>query len=530
VATDSPKGLMDVDGRPPSKIELADDEAPSADISWSKIGNVGPAMIVVVLCLVATYVVPGLEFARPWKPGEPVPFWNVVGRPFEGEAEKAKAEKAEKIDKVADEVLAADEPEPPPPPTKPKAVVKVEDGDTLPAYVPQPGDDKEAVQSIELFEGDELDHFFEQLARTDASVEGAVTRVGHWGDSAIGVDGIPGAIRRRMQTRFGDAGHGFHLMEPPNTSYRHREVKFSHNDGWSHCFIIQKCRKDGYYGLGGATFRSVAGGESFFAPHPKHSSGHVSRFELFYAGQPNGGKIRLRVDKEEDIILETAADELEDRFHLVEVEDGYHRLAVRAIGGRVRLFGVVMERDGPGVVWDSYALVGAFTKRMRNFDPTHLHNQLEHRKTNLAVFTFGGNDMIRRISMEDYVAEYREVIQLFRKARPEMSCLIMSPLDHGVRKGVRIETLPVVPKMVEAQREVAKLEGCAFFDTYEAMGGEGSAGRWFRRTPRLMGGDLGHATHKGHQVIGELVQRAIVEAYVAYRRRTHGKPAAKDDK
>ncbi|MGB1016578.1 MAG: hypothetical protein ACPG4T_20745, partial [Nannocystaceae bacterium] len=76
------------------------------------------------------------------------------------------------------------------------------------------------------------------------------------------------------------------------------------------------------------------------------------------------------------------------------------------------------------------------------------------------------------------------------------------------------------PRMIEAQRKVARAEGCAFFDTVAAMGGEGSAGRWFKRKPRLIGGDLSHATSKGHQVIGELVYRAVIEGYVAYRRRT----------
>ena len=129
-----------------------------------------------------------------------------------------------------------------------------------------------------------------------------------------------------------------------------------------------------------------------------------------------------------------------------------------------------------------------------------------------------GNDMIRRISMETYQQEMQEVLQRLRRARPEMSCLVMSPLDHGERKGVRIESLPVVAQMVEAQRRAAQAEGCAFFDTFSAMGGEGSAGRWYRQSPRLISGDLGHLTASGHIVVGEMFYRALMEAYVAHRR------------
>ena len=71
--------------------------------------------------------------------------------------------------------------------------------------------------------------FYEALTASDIGYAGAVTHVAHWGDSVLGNDGITSAIRRRMQARFGDAGHGFHLMAPPNTSYRHRQVEFDHN-------------------------------------------------------------------------------------------------------------------------------------------------------------------------------------------------------------------------------------------------------------------------------------------------------------
>ncbi|MCB9756647.1 MAG: hypothetical protein H6713_42565, partial [Myxococcales bacterium] len=500
-------------------------DAPRDRPRWSTTGSVGPAMIVSALALVALYAVPALEFARPWKPGDPAPFWNLVGRPFERANVEAQEHVAE-VDSLAAEVLAADDP-PPPVTAADPPVRELDPGDALPAYVPREGDDKPAVQPLELFTGDELDNFYAALARTDGSLKDAVTRVVHWGDSAIGIDGIPGAIRRRMQTRFGDSGHGFHVISQPNTSYRHREVEFKENKKWGNCFIIFKCRDDGHYGLGGVTSRSKGGAQSSFAPHKTRSSGRVSRFELWYAAQPGGGDLRVRVDRGEREVIETAADALEDRWYRVDVEDGYHELEVRAAGGgAVRVYGVTLERDVPGVVWDSLALVGAFTKRLGELDEDHLRVQLERRQPNLAVFTFGGNDMIRRVTMEDYADEYRAVVQKFRRARPEMDCIVMAPLDHGERKGARIVSRPVVPLMVEAQREVAKSMGCAFFDTLAAMGGPGSAGRWYKRKPKLIGGDLSHATSKGHQVIGELVYRALLQEYVAYRRRTDGAPRA----
>ena len=89
----------------------------------------------------------------------------------------------------------------------------------------------------------------------------------------------------------------------------------------------------------------------------------------------------------------------------------------------------------------------------------------------------------------------------------------MAPLDHGERRGSQIVTREVVPKIVEAQREIALAEGCAFWDTYQAMGGEGSMGRWNRSSPRLGSGDLSHLTHHGHKVIGAMLYRALIAGY-----------------
>ncbi len=509
--------------KPTANDDAEHDDAPAPRVTWRRLGRLGPGLIAVVACVALTYVHPRLSFARPWKPGDPLPFWNLIGRPLEADEQAEAERRAKEADEFAREALAEANRPPPVRERKPEEVVQLDEGDELPAYEPQPGDDAPAKQSIELFAGDELDGFLESLARTDAGVAGSITRVIHWGDSAIGMDGIPGAIRDRMQARFGDAGHGWHLVTPPNTSYLHREVKFRTNGEWDQCFIINNCKRDDRYGLGGSTAFGFAGADSRFAMNSKYGDPSLSRFEIWYSAEPRGGRFKYRVDDEAwvEVDTEIEGDAPEDRWELVEVEPGPHTFRLRVSGGgRVRMFGVTLERDLPGVVWDSAALVGAFTKRLANFDPEHLASQLQHRQSNLAVLTFGGNDMIReRMTMEQYEKEYREVLALVREARPEMSCLVMAPLDHGVRKGVRIESLPVVPNMVEAQRRAAKAEGCAFFDTYAAMGGEGSAGRWYRADPRLMGGDLGHATAKGHVVIGELVYRALLEQYVAYRAR-----------
>lgn len=522
--TKPPEGLLDASEPDRAEVVLAGEVNPVDHLPKGTFQKIGSAMAALVFAVCASYFVPALANARPWKPGEPVPYWNLIGRYVLGEAAEVE-EAAAEVDEAQAIARAVEDDDEAGPLVEAPVVAKVDaEEEAARPYEPRPEDEEPAKSPIEDPTGKALDPFFETLARTDQRIEGAVTRVAHYGDSAVGNDGITSAARRRMQRRFGDAGHGFHLLSPPNASYKHQGVRFETNAKWGKCFIIQKCRPDGHYGFGGVTFKSNGGAQSRFRTAKDGAFGRkMGRFELWYAGQPKGGRVQIKVDGGEPVVVETAADSLEDRWHAIELEDGPHDVVVRAIGGgKVRSYGVVMERDVPGVVWDGLSLIGAFTSRLAEQDPEHFSSQLRHRGSDLVVLMFGGNDMLRKMKMANYKEEYRRVLKLVRGAStPErpIACLVMAPLDHGERKGSRIVTQQIVPRMVQAQREVAHEEGCAFFDTFAAMGGEGSAGRWFRSSPRLMSGDLAHLTHRGHKVIGEHLFRALVQAYVAYRRR-----------
>lgn len=92
-------------------------------------------------------------------------------------------------------------------------------------------------------------------------------------------------------------------------------------------------------------------------------------------------------------------------------------------------------------------------------------------------------------------------------------------------------SLPVVPGMVEAQRRAAQAEECAFFDTYQAIGDEGAAGRWFRRNPWLVSGDLSHLTIRDPRARGgrrDVLPRADADlrGLLGPRRLTRGMLAA----
>jgi lysophospholipase L1-like esterase len=246
--------------------------------------------------------------------------------------------------------------------------------------------------------------------------------------------------------------------------------------------------------------------------------GHaVSRFEVFYQRYANGGELHLTLDGKNEQAVATRSENPEDAWELLNVPDGEHSLMVRA-RGEVRMYGVSQERDVPGVVYDALGLVGARADRLLAADPEHIAGQIKHRNPDLLVLGFGGNEAGNdALDMTRYARSLEQVIKLMRSGKPEMSCLLFGPLDQGERDARgNVVTLHSLPGIVDVQRRVAGEQGCAFFDTYKGMGGQGSVGRWYRARPRLFSPDFRHATPAGYALIGDMYYRALLKGFADY--------------
>ena len=314
--------------------------------------------------------------------------------------------------------------------------------------------------------------FYQALARTARHEAGALTRISHWGDSAIATDKITAVTRVMLQQRFGDGGHGFILVSPPTRWYSHAGVARRH-DGWRHLRVTHGNARDGRYGLGGVRAVGGSGSSATMATLKSREVGRaVSRFEIFYLKGPRQGELALRVDRQPTEIVSARADQWQDATHTIKVPDAPHRLTLKVRRGKVGIYGVVLEREGPGVVYDNLGLIGCFGERMLNDDPGHFKTQLGFRKPDLMILMYGGNTLAYpHWKGETYKESFARVIQRFREARPEASCLVVSPLDHGKRIKGKIRSLPRLREMVALQRQVTLDQKCAFFSIFDAMGG-----------------------------------------------------------
>src|SRR5579863_7243134 len=123
-----------------------------------------------------------------------------------------------------------------------------------------------------------LHSFYASLHRKE------VTRILHYGDSPTTADSITSDIRRLLQARFGDAGHGFVLIAKPWAWYGHNGIRLDAK-GWQIDPASQRREPDGFHGLGGVSFRGEPGAFSRVGLPDAHYSSAV----VYYLSQPGGG-------------------------------------------------------------------------------------------------------------------------------------------------------------------------------------------------------------------------------------------------
>jgi len=223
--------------------------------------------------------------------------------------------------------------------------------------------------------------------------------------------------------------------------------------------------------------------------------------------KPGGGSFAVEADDQRIIDQTTSADTQATASVHVELPAGTETVSIRPTSGSVTLFGADFRRGSSGVLYSSLGLNGATTTVLaRVLQPVLWKQELDRAAPALIIVNYGSNESsFGSFVHKQYAAELRMAIQRLRVAAPGTPILVMSPMDRGERSGLdEIKTMSTIPEIVGIQREVAAETHCAFFDTYDAMGGDGTMGRWFTASPRLVTADLLHPTPQGATLVAGL--------------------------
>ncbi|GHG94544.1 GDSL-type esterase/lipase family protein [Comamonas sp. JC664] len=350
--------------------------------------------------------------------------------------------------------------------------------------------------------------------RTDA--RRTPVRVVHLGDSLVASDHITDLVRDRLQERFGAGGKGFLFITRPASAGRWTRSGRG-TDGWEiERLVDSKWPKD-RVGWTGVAFSTDKGSQS-----TRYDVEGSRVAELFFLAQPSSGSVQFSVDGKPLQRIQTrgfSKNKSEAAFARVTLPQGAKTLTLTT-AGKVELHGMTLESGTPGVVYDTVGLLGGMAEVYLRAQPAAFRAQLRQRKPSLVVMMVGGNEAFfysrDRITLETVREQIRELMSRVRANVPSAACLLLAPIDAGVRTmSGEVVARRGTQEIGAIYREEARAAGCAFWDAYAAMGGEGSAARWFEEG--LMLDDLVHPRARGSDLLGHLFDMSLQRAFARSR-------------
>ncbi len=355
-----------------------------------------------------------------------------------------------------------------------------------------------------------LDGFYRALARLSRGGADDHVRIAVFGDSNLTMDFTSGRLRRALQLRFGDGGHGFVALGKPWSHYRHMDVVHDVIDGWKAYAITTSPTGDGLYGISGiAVENQWQGARTFVATAGRGAPVGTSaeRFVVYSLARPRGGFFDVEIDGKLVTRVDTRAAEPRLLETKLEAEAGPHKLQVKSSSPHVvRLFGAALETHRPGIVVDAFGVGSLNTKTMAKPNPELAREMLRARGYHLLIHLTGANDVF---TMDAVPEALGKILTIQREALPEASILLVTPADRGFKK-----TFGPTLRVVAQRRELAANEGVALWDQFQAMGGQGAMRRFVEEG--LAFPDAVHFTEKGGAFVGERLSEALLEGYAAY--------------
>ena len=183
-------------------------------------------------------------------------------------------------------------------------------------------------------------------------------------------------------------------------------------------------------------------------------------------------------------------------------------------------YGVTMD-DTVGIALDNFSLRGAAGLNIRSVPMSILRQYAQIRPYDLIVLQYGVNVATKRgVDYSGYIQGMKTVIQHLKDAFPDAGILIVGVADRDyVNDEGEILTMPGIRNLVRFQQQLAIDEGVAFWNMFEAMGGNESMKALVERRPSLAALDYTHLNFRGGQYLASLLFDAIQYGKERYDRR-----------
>lgn len=340
-------------------------------------------------------------------------------------------------------------------------------------------------------------------------------RIAFYGDSFVEGDILTADLREALQQAYGGEGVGFVDVASPFIQYkptvRHKAT------GWTDHSLLER-GKAHHEDVGISGRYAVADREGASVSYKGVADyGCLASWSVTtaYVAAEGAGEVMAFVNDTDTVCLPLMGEAGQVQALRWEGRTDQFRMVAPAAG--FVAYGVALEGRN-GVVVDNFSLRGCSGAPLTEIPSQRLEQFARLRPYDLIVLQFGLNVAEKeRTDYTYYTAQMRRVIAHFRTAYPRAGILLMSVGDRADRLNGELVTMPGVKALVRQQQQLAQEEGVAFWNAFEAMGGEGGIQRMAERGEA--GKDYTHINRRGGKRLAQSLAQALQFGYEQYERK-----------
>lgn len=361
-----------------------------------------------------------------------------------------------------------------------------------------------------------MSHFYQALDELEAHPR--TVRIAYFGDSFIEADILTADLREMLQKRYGGCGVGFVTITSITSGFR-PTVRHSFGGWRSHSVMDSAFFDRSKQGVSGHYFIPKAGSYVEL----RGQTGYASRLDtcrragIFFF---NRGTVTLSacVNRGE-VRTQTFEPTGNLREMRVEGNIGSVRWTVESADSTL-FYGLAMD-DTTGITVDNFSLRGNSGLSLRSVPVWMMREFNEQRPYDLIILQYGLNVATRLGKNYDhYIKGMQTALAHLKEAFPQAAILVVSvgDRDYKTEEG-ELRTMPGIKNLIRYQQNLAADEAVAFWNLFEAMGGEGSMAELVHAKPSMANYDYTHINFRGGKYLAGLLYEALVYGKEQYDRR-----------
>lgn len=345
-----------------------------------------------------------------------------------------------------------------------------------------------------------------------------LVRIAVFGDSFIEADILTADLREMLQKRYGGCGVGFVTITSMTNGFR-PTVHHSFSSWQSHSATDSVFFDRSKQGISGHYFIPRPGAQVELRGQKKYASrlDTCKQASIFFY---NKGEVTLsaRVNRGETL-TRTFPPTGDLQEMKVEGKIGSVRWTVESADSTL-FYGLAMD-DTQGIIVDNFSLRGSSGLSLRSVPIWMMQEFNEQRPYDLIILQYGLNVATPRGKNYDgYRDGMTTAIAHLKEAFPQAGILLVSVGDRDYKtEDGTLRTMPGIRNLVRYQQNLAADSDIAFWNLFEAMGGEGSMVKLVHAKPSMANYDYTHINFRGGKHLAGLLYEALVYGKEQYDRR-----------